>query len=132
MTKNATIGAAGIIDGEGNTAEKKAESAWLAAMEAAAVSSGRDPHYARAMADKSIDLTKYRAPVGEFLTLTADEALEVKYSEGTANSLEEVLNKAGLKGAEVVDLEPTLAENIARIVTNPIVVPILYPLPVSD
>lgn len=125
MTKNATIGAAGIIDGEGNTAEQKAESAWLAAMEAAAVSSGREPRYARAMADKSIDLPEYRAPIGEFLTLTADEALEVKYSEGTANSLDEVLNKAGLKGAEVVDLEPTLAENIARIVTNPIVVPIL-------
>ena len=37
MSQNATIGAAGIIDGEGNTADEKAESAWLAAMEAAAI-----------------------------------------------------------------------------------------------
>lgn len=125
MSENATIGAAGIIDGEGNTADKKAESAWLAAMEAAAISSGRDPLYARAMADKSIDLPQFRAPVGEFLTLTADEALQVEYSEGTANTLQEVLQKAGIEGSEVVAVEPTLAENIARIVTNPIVVPIL-------
>lgn len=125
MSENATIGAAGIIDGEGNTADQKAESAWLAAMEAAAISSGREPLYARAMADKSIDLPQFRAPVGKFLTLTADEALQVKYSKGTANTLQEVLQKAGIEGSEVVAVEPTLAENIARIVTNPIVVPIL-------
>ncbi len=125
MSQNATIGAAGIIDGEGNTADEKAESAWLAAMEAAAISSGRDPMYARAMADKSIDLPEFRAPVGEFLTLTADEALQVEYSEGTANTLQEVLQKAGIEDSEVIAVEPTFAENIARIVTNPIVVPIL-------
>ncbi|MGM9943904.1 MAG: nodulation protein NfeD [Lysinibacillus sp.] len=125
MSQNATIGAAGIIDGEGNTADEKAESAWLAAMEAAAISSERDPKYARAMADKQMDLSDFRAPVGEFLTLRADEALQVGYSEGTANNLTEVLQKAGIEDSEVVAVEPTLAENIARIVTNPIVVPIL-------
>ena len=125
MSQNATIGAAGIIDGEGNTADEKAESAWWAAMEAAAISSERDPKYARAMADKSVDLRDFRAPVGKFLTLTADEALQVKYSEGTANTLQEVLQKAGIEDPEVIAVEPTLAENIARIVTNPIVVPIL-------
>ena len=125
MAQNATIGAAGIIDGEGNTADEKAESAWLAAMEAAAISSGRNPLYARAMADKNEDLPQYRAPVGEFLTLTADEAYQVGYSEGTANNLMEVLQQAGIEDSEVVAVEPTLAENIARIVTNPIVVPIL-------
>ena len=125
MSQNATIGAAGIIDGEGNTADEKAESAWWAAMEAAAISSERDPKYARAMADKNEDLPQFRAPVGEFLTLTADEALQVKYSEGTANTLQEVLQKAGIEDPEVIAVEPTLAENIARIVTNPIVVPIL-------
>lgn len=125
MSQNATIGAAGIIDGEGNTADEKAESAWLAEMEAAAISSGRNPYYARAMADKSIDLSQFRAPIGKFLTLRADEALQVGYSEGTANTLQEVLQKAGIEDAQVIAEEPTLAENIARIVTNPIVVPIL-------
>ena len=125
MSQNATIGAAGIIDGEGNTADEKAESAWLAEMEAAAISSGRDPEYARAMADKNIDLPQFRAPIGKFLTLRADEALQVGYSEGTANTLQEVLQKAGIEDAQVIAEEPTLAENIARIVTNPIVVPIL-------
>ena len=36
MVPNGTIGAAAVIDGEGNTADEKAESAWLAQMKAAA------------------------------------------------------------------------------------------------
>ncbi|MFF5993742.1 nodulation protein NfeD [Lysinibacillus sp. KU-BSD001] len=125
MSQNATMGAAGIIDGEGNTADEKAESAWFAAMQAAALSSNRDPKYALAMADKSKHFPQYRAPAGKFLTFTADEAVEVKYAEGIANTLEEVLQQAGIEDPDIIDLEPTLAENIARIITNPIVVPIL-------
>ena len=51
----------------------------------------RDPKYAEAMADRSIDLPEYRAGVGELLTLTASEAMEVGYSEGTVVSFNEVL-----------------------------------------
>lgn len=125
MTKNATIGSAGIIDSAGNAADEKAQSAWWAQMKAAAENSGRDPQYALAMADKSVHLPEYRAPEGKFLTLTADEALEVKYSEGTVANLDEVLVKARVNDAEVVDIEPTFAEKVARILTNPIIVPIL-------
>ncbi|WP_332646944.1 NfeD family protein [Lysinibacillus sp. 54212] len=127
MTKSATIGSAGIIDNAGNAADEKAQSAWWAQMEAAAKSSDkdRDPQYAIAMADKSKNFPEYRAPAGEFLTLTADEALEVGYSEGTVANLEEALVKAGIHNAEIINIEPTFAEQVARIITNPIIVPIL-------
>ena len=44
MTQNATMGAAAVIDSAGNTADEKANSAWLAQMKAAAEKSGRDPY----------------------------------------------------------------------------------------
>lgn len=51
-------------------------------MTSAAEKNGRDPLYAQAMADPSIDLPEYRAGEGDFLTLRAQEALEVEYAEG--------------------------------------------------
>lgn len=125
MTETATMGAAGVIDGEGNAANEKAQSAWIAAMKTAAESKDREPQYAEAMANPEIHLPKYRAPKGDYLTLTAAEAKEVGYSEATVNTLRDVLTVAGYEEATVTNLEPSLAENIARIITNPIVVPIL-------
>lgn len=125
MKETATIGAAGVIDGEGNAAAEKAQSAWIAAMITAAEAKDRDPRYAKAMADASVDLPEYRAPVGSFLTLTAAEAQKVGYSEATVKTLADVLAVAGFEDASVINMEPSLAENIARLITNPIVVPIL-------
>ncbi|MEG0472210.1 MAG: nodulation protein NfeD [Solibacillus sp.] len=125
MAPNATMGAAAVIDSAGNAADEKANSAWLAQMSSAAESSGRDPKIALAMADKNIDLEKYRAPVGELLTLTADDAIEVGYSEGTASTVQDVLKIANLGDSEIVKVDPTFSEKLARIITNPVVVPIL-------
>ena len=58
--QDGTMGAAQVIDSSGNAADAKAHSAWLAEMKNAAESSDRDPIYAHAMADPSIDLPEYR------------------------------------------------------------------------
>lgn len=125
MTKNGTIGAAGVITGDGNAANEKAQSAWIANMKAAASANGLDPQYAEAMANPDIDLPEYRAGIGKFLTLTADEAIKVGYAKGIANSLDEMLVLAGYENAEVTSVDITFAEQLARFVTNPIIVPIL-------
>ncbi|MFJ8236901.1 nodulation protein NfeD [Ureibacillus sp. NPDC094379] len=125
MVPSGTIGAAAIIDGKGNAANTKANSAWLAAMKAAAEISERDPKYALAMADIQMDLPEYRAPTGELLTLSADEAFKVHYSEGTAKDLDEVLELANLSNSEIVHMELTFSEKLARFITNPIVVTLL-------
>jgi membrane-bound serine protease (ClpP class) len=128
MTHRARIGASGVINSDGTAADKKAQSAWLKTMTSAAEAGGRDPLYAAAMADASIDLPEYDAPVGEFLTLTPQEALEVGYAEGIVQDRTELLHELGLSSATIIQSEPTLAENIARFITNPIVVPILLSL----
>ncbi|MFP3919569.1 nodulation protein NfeD [Lysinibacillus telephonicus] len=125
MVPNGTIGAAAIIDGQGNTAHEKANSAWISAMVAAAESSGKDTRYAQAMADKSVHLPEYRAPSGKLLTLSAEEAFKVEYSKATVANFDELLEKIGHSNSEIVSIEPTFAEKLARFITNPIVVTVL-------
>ncbi|MCZ8536075.1 nodulation protein NfeD [Paenisporosarcina quisquiliarum] len=125
MVPSGRIGAAKVIDGAGNAAEEKANSAWLTSMKTAAESSDRDPLYALAMADESIDLPEYRAGEGKLLTLSATEAEEVGYSEGTVASFEALLKELELNKANVTSVNETFAEKVARFVTDPIIVPIL-------
>ncbi|WP_456278238.1 NfeD family protein [Bacillus sp. AK128] len=128
MTPGSTMGSAAVIDGQGNAAGEKAESFWLAAMESAAQLNDRDPIYAKAMADKDIDLPQLNAGKGELLTLTPTQALEVGYSEGTVSSLTELLEQLNVTDHEIVYSEVSLSENIARFITHPVVVPILLSL----
>lgn len=128
MTPRATMGASGIINSDGTAADKKAQSAWLKAMTSAAEAGGRDPLYARAMADSSIDLPDLNAPKGEFLTLTPKEAVQVGYAEGIVDDRTELLYELGLSNARVVENKVSFAEGLARFITNPIVVPILLSL----
>ncbi|ARD49552.1 hypothetical protein SporoP37_16355 [Sporosarcina sp. P37] len=125
MTPNGSIGAAQVIDGSGNAAETKANSYWLAQMKNAALHSKRNPDIALAMADPEMDMPELRAKKGELLTLTADEAEKVEYSEGTVATFDELLQKLGLKDATVISTAETFSEKAARFITNPIVVPIL-------
>lgn len=125
MKPNATMGASGVITSDGNAADKKAQSAWIAAMESAAESKGRDPQYAVAMADANVDLPEYGAPKGEFLTLTPKHALDVGYAEGIVQNEVELLHALDLDQAKIVKTETSFAEEIARFVTSPIVIPIL-------
>ncbi|WP_052360671.1 NfeD family protein [Oceanobacillus manasiensis] len=125
MRPQATMGASGVITSDGNAANKKAQSAWLASMRSAAESKGRDPLYAAAMADPSIELDEYGAGEGEYLTLTPTIATEVGYSEGTVDDRVELLNELGLSDSTVVEKETTIAEEVARFLTNPVVIPIL-------
>lgn len=125
MSENGRMGAAGIIDQAGNTADEKAVSYWLSAMKGAAENNGRDPIYALAMADKEIDLPELGAEKGKFLTLTANQALEVGYAEGVVKNRGDLLKTIGYEKAAVEEAELSLAEKIARFITNPIVVSIL-------
>ncbi|WP_075618125.1 NfeD family protein [Paenisporosarcina indica] len=125
MVPNGRIGAAAAVNGAGNAAETKANSAWRTAMIQAAESSNRDPQYALAMADEKVDLPQYRAQSGELLTLSAKEAIEVEYSEGTFASFEELIEHLDLTDATVTSVNETFAEKVARFITDPFIVPIL-------
>ncbi|WP_017755832.1 NfeD family protein [Calidifontibacillus oryziterrae] len=125
MVPHSTMGSAAIIDLQGNTAGKKAESAWFADMKSSAELNKRDPKYALAMADENIDLPEYGAGKGSLLTLTAEQALEVGYCEQILSTRSELLEYLGLSGATIEQMDVSFAEKLARFITNPYVVPIL-------
>ncbi len=124
MTGNATMGASAIIDQSGNTAGEKADSMWISSMAGAAKHSGRDPEIAKAMATPDIDLPELKKN-GKLLTLDAEQALKVGYSEGTVHDLDDLLTKIGYENAKVSKIDTTFSEELAQFITNPIVVPIL-------
>lgn len=127
MMPTATMGSAAPIVTSGNTAGEKVESYWLKEMTAAAQSSdnNRNPKYAQAMVVDTIDLPELNQPAGKLLTLTAQEAEQVGYSEGTVASFEALLKELNFAESDIVQVEQTFAEKLARFITNPIIVPIL-------
>ncbi len=128
MVPNGQIGAAAVIDQAGNAADKKAQSYWLSAMKSAAESNGRDPQYALAMADESLEIKELGIDKGELLTLGSKEAKEVGYSEGTVENFDSLYKALGVEKSSVKVMEETFAEKLARFITNPVVVPILLSL----
>jgi len=126
MAPAGKMGAAQAVEGSGNAADVKSHSFWVAEMRSAAeLKEDRDPEIAMAMAEPEIDLPQYNAAKGSLLTLTASQAKEVGYSDGTVSSLGQLLKENDLQDAEVVTTKVTFAESVARIITHPVVVPIL-------
>ncbi|MGD6818153.1 NfeD family protein [Metabacillus sp. 113a] len=119
------MGAAAVIRGNGSDADKKTQSFWLAELKETAESSGRDPKYALAMADDSVDLPEVNAGKGKLLTLTGEQALEVGYAEGKASALKDVLSNLNVSDSGTQTAEMGFADHAARFLTNPAVIPIL-------
>lgn len=125
MAPGSQMGSAAIITGDGNAADDKAQSLWLSEMRESAERNGRDPKYALAMADKDVDVPEYGAGKGDLLTLETKQAIEVGYAEGTAENRKELLKQLNLSDASIIEAEESFAEKIARLITHPVVVPIL-------
>lgn len=127
MVPTGTMGSATVVDLEGNAGDAKVMAYWISKMEAAAEINDRDPLYAKAMVDPDIEIEGLTSK-GTPLDFKASHALEYGYAEGIVNSLDEALAFLDLENATIVNVEPTIAENIARFVTHPVVVSILFSL----
>ena len=125
MTPGSTMGAATAITTDGNAADSKTQSFWLEAMAQAAIASDRDPIYAKAMVDPTIEIPAIDLNDEDLLTLGTTTALEVGYSEGTVTNLNALLTHLNLENYDVVQVEESFAVKLARFITNPYVVPIL-------
>lgn len=125
MTPGSTMGAATAITQDGNAADSKTQSFWLEAMAQAAIASGKDPIYAKAMVDPTIEIPAIDLDSTHLLTLGTTSALEVGYSNGTVANLDALLTKLGLENETIVHKEEGFAVQLARLITNPYVVPIL-------
>ena len=79
----------------------------------------RPPLIAEAMVDPDVAIPGL-IDKGKLLTLTTNEALEHKLADFRADTVEEVLKRLGLEGAEVRSVSENWAEQLVRFLTHPI------------
>jgi membrane-bound serine protease (ClpP class) len=80
----------------------------------------RPPLIAEAMVDADVAIPGL-VQKGKLLTLTTEEALKHRVADFRADTIEEVLQRSGLSGAELRRLSPNWAENLVRFLTHPVV-----------
>jgi len=136
MRPGSSIGAATVVNQTGEAMPDKYQSYMRSTMRATAEAHGkdtvitaendtiiswfRDPKIAEAMVDESIYIEGI-SDTGKVLTFTAMEAIENGYCEGTAESVEEVLQELGFKEYELVKYELTWIEKIIGFLVNPVI-----------
>src|SRR6266404_3875665 len=128
MAPVSAIGAAAPILSTGEdlpaTAKEKTISYWSALVRGSAIKNGHNPDVAEAFMNKDKEVRigdRVVHPKGSVLTLNAQEATEringkPLLAEGVADSVSDLIKKAGLKGNEVT-IEPTGFEQIAFWIT---------------
>ncbi|MDW7738904.1 MAG: nodulation protein NfeD [Bacillota bacterium] len=105
-------------------ADEKSVSFWEKEMAGMAERRNRDPQIASAMVRRDISIEGL-VEEGVLLTLTANEALEVGYSEATVSDLSGLLEAVGLPDAPRQVIEPRISDSLVSYTTNPIIGTIL-------
>lgn len=127
LAPGAVMGAATPVEGTGEPASEKVISAVRKTFKSTAEIRDREPIIAEAMVDPSVQVEGL-VEAGQLLTLTAAEARQRGYAEGIASSLQAALETAGLNNADVRITTPSLAENVVRFLTNPVIASLLFSL----
>ena len=135
MRSGAGIGAATVVDQSGQKMPDKYQSFMRGMMRATAEAHGkkpvidgndttwvwhRDPEIAQAMVDPSI-VIRGIVDTGQVLTLTTLEAIKYGFCEGQAETVKEVIEKAGIKEYTIKELKLTLVDKIIMFLVNPVV-----------
>lgn len=125
MAEGSTIGAATPVQlGEPGSAPQAADEKSVSYVRkefrATAESRQRPPLLAEAMVDADVEIPGVIA-AGKLLTLTTEEALAQNLIDFRADSLENLLQQLGLGDAQVRHASPQWAENVVRVLTNPVV-----------
>lgn len=124
MADGGTLGAATPVQlgqpGAGSQpVDEKTVSYMRKEFRATAESRKRPPQIAEAMVDRDVEIPGV-IEKGKLLTLTTTEALRHKVADLRADTLEALLERAGLAGAEVRRATINWAEQLARVFTHPI------------
>lgn len=72
----------------------------------------------RAVPGREVTRLSTLVPAGELLNMTGSEAVELGFGDGIRETLDELLSKLGLGGAEVVSFEPTRSEELASLLDS--------------
>ena len=124
MMPGASIGAASVVNQEGEIMPDKYQSYMRSLMRTTAEHNGRNPNIAQAMVDPDVKIPGI-SDSGKVLTFTSEEAQRNGFCEGIASSREEVLEQAGIPQTEIHEQELSTIDKIINFLVNPVVSGIL-------
>jgi len=124
MRPGGSIGAATVVNQTGEALPDKYQSYMRSMMRSTAEAKGRDPKIAEGMVDPRISIPGV-SDSGQVITFTTSEAIEHKFCEGSAESLAEVLELAGIENHKMVRHELTASDRIIGLLISPIISGIL-------
>jgi membrane-bound serine protease (ClpP class) len=127
MVKNATMGAASVVSGEGRLMPEKYQSFMRGKMRATAEANGRNPRIAEAMVDGNV-VAEGVNEAGKIITFTTAEAIQHQYCEGTAQTIAEVLKQNQLENASIQYFELSAIEQLILFFLNPYISGLLLTL----
>ena len=124
MRKGASIGAASVVNPQGEVLPEKYQSYMRGLMRATAEVKNRDPRIAEAFVDPNVEIPDIN-PKGKVLTLTTSEAIKVGYCVAEANSIEDVIKAEGITNFQINSYQETFLDKAISFLINPAVSGIL-------
>ncbi|MBI1305751.1 MAG: nodulation protein NfeD [Bacteroidetes bacterium] len=139
MSPGATIGSATVVNEGGEVLPDKYQSYMRSIMRATAESHGRDtlikngdtlirfkrnPAIAEAMVDERIAIPDV-VDSGRIAAFTSAEAIKIRFCDGEANSISEVLQKEGISHYELIEVKKTGIDKLIGFLSAPAIQGIL-------
>ena len=138
MTGGGLIGAATAVDMSGKKGSEKVISFMREEMASTAERRGRNKEIARGMVDEELNFTHLvingdsiavkdieGRKDGKLISLTTDQAIKYGIADGTAETIDALLDSLGYDSLEIMESSENWSENIVRFLTNPVVASLL-------
>ena len=127
MHSGSSIGAATVVDQNGEVQPDKYQSYMRSLMRATAEARNRRPDIAEAMVDPDIEIEGISIK-GKVLTFTTEEAILNGYCDAQTESLKEVMQQAGIEEYTIQEQRYSFIEKVVGFLINPVVSGILIML----
>ena len=120
MQSGSSLGAASVVDPQGEIMPEKYQSYMRGLMRATAQAKGRDSKIAEAFVDGSISIPELKED-GKILTFTAKEAVDANIINGEVKSIQEVYQSMGLQSPQITSYEKSWVDYFIGFLVNPLV-----------
>ena len=120
MKPGAIMGAATVVNGQGEKMPEKYQSFVRAKMRETAIQKGRDPLIAEAMVDEAVSIPEVK-PDGKLITFTVDEAIQFGFCEGSFPDRAALISSEIGENAIIMEQENTFLDQVIRFFLHPAV-----------
>ena len=120
MHTGASLGAASVVNQQGEVLPEKYQSYMRGLMRATAEARGRDPKMAEAFVDPSISIPSLKED-GKLLTLTATEAVNAGLAKKSIKSEVDIYSDLNITKPEVTEHQLTWVDHFIALLVNPLV-----------